>query len=388
MSPSSAPTRANQAKTVDSGTIAQARIQLNWRAPLAWIVCYLVLLDVAVNILFAYPADPRNVSPSKISQYFEYGRSVEGKLARQTRRSIEASAPILSAGWLEDLPAEAQDGGKIVVTIYGMSHAGLLANALSEIDHDLTVRYLGAPAATPAWSFSAYLRDRLRRRSDVVVLSVMTSAIPLLGTTSGATMYFDGAYPYTYPRYVVEHDTLTAIEPPFLSLEGYRSYFYDNAKWEQYVAWLAKNDKYYDPLLFRGGILDRSALVRLARRSYAISSRASKDANVYDPVRGFNLDSAEVKIIQAMAVQFAKQARLDGAIPAVYIVNSLNTGDSAFRLLEPVLTRERALCLSSHRFVPPNDPAYYLPNSHFIPSKDRELAQSMSNLIHAQLARK
>jgi hypothetical protein len=251
----------------------------------------------------------------------------------------------------------------------------------------LEVRSRAAPLAVPTWSLAAYSADRERVRSDVVVLAVMTNTIPLLATTSGATMYFDGAYPYTYPRYVLEDGVLRSEPPPFSSLEGYRRFFFDRTLWEEYVGWLAKHDKYYDPLLFRGTALDRSSLVRLLRRAYALASRRAKQAEVYDDVRGFDTGSEEARMLEAVVAEFALLARKDGAIPVVYIVNNLNTGDRALRLVEPTLVKHRIAYLSSHQIVPPNEPRFYLPDSHFAPAKNLELAQAMGRLIRGQLER-
>jgi hypothetical protein len=41
--------------------------------------------------------------------------------------------------------------------------------------------------------------------------------------------------------------------------------------------------------------------------------------------------------------------------------------------------------LSTHVLCPPNDPRFYLPDSHFEPSKNMELACAMTRLIHSCL---
>jgi hypothetical protein len=69
-------------------------------SPVLWIISYLILIDVAVYIIFKYPPDPKNTSPSALQLFFEYGRSVEGKLSRMTRLSDEESASIINSGWI------------------------------------------------------------------------------------------------------------------------------------------------------------------------------------------------------------------------------------------------------------------------------------------------
>src|SRR5258708_7874216 len=59
----------------------------------------LVILDVAVGLVFPPPADPRTI-PSALQAYFDYGRSVEGKLRRMVGADATKDAPIVEAGWL------------------------------------------------------------------------------------------------------------------------------------------------------------------------------------------------------------------------------------------------------------------------------------------------
>jgi hypothetical protein len=54
-------------------------------------------------------------------------------------------------------------------------------------------------------------------------------------------------------------------------------------------------------------------------------------------------------------------------------------------LLAPTLARNGIPCLSSHEICPPNDPRNYLPDSHFVPARNTELARAMAALVHQQL---
>jgi hypothetical protein len=385
--PSSAPGNGADRPSANRSSRGLAR----FRRPGVFIALYLLLLDVGANLFFPYPTDPRETSPSKGAQYFEYGRSIEGKLARMTRETPSQSAPIVSSGWLSDVgSADAQksrrDPNRPTVTFYGMSHAQLLAEDVARQDDSLAVRVVAAPLAVATWSFAAYSRDRERVHSDAVVLAVMTNTISLLSATSGGTMYFDGAYPYTWPRYFLENGALRSIPPPFVSADDYRKFFFDRDRWETYRAWLATHDKYYDPLLFRRTLLDKSSLIRLMRRSYALATRGARQSEVYDDQRGFNASSEEILVLKAIIVEFGRLARLENSIPIVYVVNSLNTGDRAFRLLQPLLLEQGISVLSSHEICAPNDPRNYLADSHFVPSKNAELAQAMARLLHERLA--
>ena len=69
----------------------------------AWVVVGLVIIDISINILLAYPSDPKVVQPSQLRLYFEYGRSTEGQLARMTRPDRSKTAPITLPGWYDSL---------------------------------------------------------------------------------------------------------------------------------------------------------------------------------------------------------------------------------------------------------------------------------------------
>ena len=69
-----------------------------------WFCCALVGFDLAINRLFPYPTDPLNTNPKALNLYFDYGRSLEGKVARQIGPTDNSSAPIARAGWLADVP--------------------------------------------------------------------------------------------------------------------------------------------------------------------------------------------------------------------------------------------------------------------------------------------
>jgi hypothetical protein len=370
--------------------MAKMKHRTRYFVPFLWVIFYLVVIDFAINIILSYPKNPRNITPSTLQQYFEFGRSVEGKYARMTRKTDDESAPIVSSGWLENrenlyITEDLDSIDKPTVTVYGMSHAFYLADAMAKIDDNLIIRAFCAPAAVPSWSFAAYSLDKERSHSDAVILAVLTSGVPLISSTSGATASFDSGSPYTYPRYFLDTGILKHVSPPFISVEGYREYFYNPEKWKEYLSWMKENDKYFRTFLFRKMILDKSSVFRVIRRAYASSVRRKEASKVYDGSTGFNENSEEVKVLKAMIIEFAQTARRSKSLPIVYIVNNLNTSDHLFRLLESTLSANRIAFLSSHIICPPNDPQTFLPDHHFVPELNLELARAMTRLIHEKL---
>ena len=362
-----------------------------WRRPLlaCWTIFFLLALDLVTSVAFDYPDDPRFSNPGRLQAYFEYGRSVEGKFEAMTRPTNEASAPILTAGWLagETSPLGAEPrsraaSDRMMVAIYGMSHARRLARAVERTTDDVTVRAVTAPAATPNWAFAAHLLDRRSSTPDAVVFSLLSATVPMINTMSNATAFFDQSRPYTQPRFWIENDELRSVDPLFDSVDAYRAALHDDDVWRDYREQLQRYDPYYDPLLFRKSAFDSSVLVRVLRRGYAISSRRRRIDRVYGH-HGFREESEEVALLRRLVLEFVATARDAGVIPVVYIVNSFGYGDYLFRVLSPTLESQQILFVSSHTVCSPSDSRCYLPDSHFLPEMDDMLAEELIRVIDA-----
>ena len=353
----------------------------------------MILIDIGINIVFLYPDDPQNIRPSFMQSYFDYGRSVEGKLQWMTRPTPETSAPRVSGGWLKSdkyllLPAKASKPDEVLIALYGMSHTECLWKAIAKTDKRFLIRGFMAAGAAPNWSYAAYEFDRGRHKANIVIMGILTDTVPQITATTGMTAFFDSSFPYTFPRYTIQEDKLIVAHPPFYDVKSYIEHFYDQAKWNNYRAWLSKNDKHYDSFLFRKSILDHSALFRLSRRAYSEREKLERTKIVHT-IKGFNEASEEIVILRAIVKAFAESARKDGVIPIVYVVNSKGSGDHLFRILKPVFEANDIPYLSTHIICPPDDPhAYLTENSHFIPSKDMELAAEMIKIIDGEIAKK
>jgi hypothetical protein len=104
-------------------------------------------------------------------------------------------------------------------------------------------------------------------------------------------------------------------------------------------------------------------------------------AEVYEDRNGFNGNSEEVQILLTVIRKFSEDARQNNSLPIIYIVNNVFLSDHLFTILRPTLFADKILFLSTHDICPPNDPRNYLPDSHFIPSKNMELARAMAKII-------
>ncbi len=385
MHPRSSSTSSSDEPVPPAETQSAARGR-SWRT-LAWALLWLVVLDVAANVAFAYPADVRNVNPGRMQLFFDYGRSMEGRLRRMTIADPAQTAPITLAGWyrpLQALERPAKPGGTLV-TVYGMSHAVRLADALQRTSSRYSARSVGAPGATTNWSFGAFRRDKDRGASKVVVLAIMSSTLPNITSMTPMTWNISFPLPYTQDRYVLDGGRLRVVEPPYESFAAYVATLHDPAKWAAARQLFRRYDPFYDRFLLEATPLDRSTLVRMARRAW--SNRRDRDAaGDVLTARGFSADSEAVRLANAIIAAFAAQARAAGQLPVIYVVNNYGYGDQLHRALQATLDRDHIPYLSSDTVVNPNDPSNYLPDTHFTDANDDRLAQALDQLISGQLA--
>ena len=350
-----------------------------------WTIAFLVAIDMVVNVLFSYPSDLKK-SPNQLQRYFDYGRSTEGKLYRMTGPTDDTSAPIVSAGWLEkqrfsEQTGESELGDRLLVTTYGMSFSQRLGRAIERTHSDITVRRISAPSAPANWTYAAYQLDRSLHKANAVVFTVMSQNIAQSNTLGAMTAYFEIPYFYTQPQYTINNNKLEAIWPQIRTLADYRTALLEKPQnWVLFRQQLSRRDSYYNPILFRASPLDNSALFRLVRRGYAQLWRQNLSRKVYDS-NGFNSNSEQVKLVQAMIRNFAATARDDGIIPVIYIVNNIGTKDHLYQALKPLLEKEAIPYVSSHTLAPADDPRLFLSDGHFLDSIDEALASEVIGLI-------
>lgn len=357
-------------------------------ATLAWVLLWLVVIDVAANLAFAYPRDPKNISPNPMALYLDYGRSMEGRLRRATRADPAATAPITLAGWYDPLTAierPAKPGGT-QVTVYGMSHAVRLAEALQRVSPRYQVRSVAAPGAGTNWSYGAFLRDKGRGESRVAVLAIMSSTLPMIVSPTPMSWNTSFAMPYTADRFVLGESGLKRIPPPYESFADFVRTFHDPAAWQQALTQFERDDPFYDSFLVRQSWLDNSTLYRLVRRGWSQRRDRELRAGVLT-ADGYDADSEAVRIANALIADFARDARARGIVPVIYIVDSFGYGDQLYRALAGTLSRDNIPYLATHTVIDPMSPTAYLPDSHFTDANDLRLAQALEQILDRELAR-
>ncbi len=348
---------------------------------------WLVVIDIAANLAFAYPSDPKNLAPNPMALYLDYGRSMEGRLRRATRADPAETAPITLAGWYKpttaiDRPAKA-DGTK--VTVYGMSHAVRLAEALQQVSPRYHIRSVAAPGAGTNWSYGAFLRDEKRGDSRVAVLAIMSSTLPMIVSPTPMNWNTSFAMPYTADRFVLGPGGLERIAPPYESFPDFVRTFNDPAAWQRALKQFERTDPFYDSFLVRESWLDNSTVYRLVRRGWAQRRDRQWRTGVLT-AEGYDAESEAVRVANAIIADFARQARAQGIVPVIYVVDSFGYRDQLYRALADTLRRDNIPHLATHTMIDPMSPTGYLPDSHFTDANDRLLAQALERVLDRELA--
>ena len=351
-----------------------------------WILFFLVVFDISINLLFPYPSNPRVTSVGQLNVYFEYGRSLEGKLARMIGPTDESSALIAQAGWLNpqslrksSLPVSRAPDTDLLIAIYGMSFSNQVGEAMKAIDSKIDLRMIGGPAAPPNHSFAAYNLDRGMHQADVVILGLLASSVKALSTLNGMTWQFEGPAPYTYPRYLLEAGKLKAIWPKVLSLAQLRAAMQDKQQWQAYVAQMREHDRFFQSFLFQRTWLDNSALVRMIRRALAQRHQQNITDQIHSP-NGFNMES-EIPVLRAMVTDFAATARADGKLPIVLVLNDRGYDDHLFQVLKPTLENASIPYVSTHNIAPATDQRNFIGDGHFTKSANVLIAEAVLKLL-------
>ena len=268
----------------------------------------------------------------------------------------------------------------MLVAIYGSSFAQDVGRAMASMEPDLAVRFVGGPAAPVSHSYTAYMLDRNQYEGQVVVMGILASSVRGLRTMTGLTWMFERPCPYTYPRYVITDGTLRAIWPSIRTLPDMRGAESDEARWSSFTKDLQRWDDYYDPVLFREGLLDSSIIARLARRAWGQRHEKRLTDDVHDS-SGFKLDTSTKTLLRAIVSEFIREVRGDGRIPVALLLEDQGYGGHLVALLTPLLREECVWTVSSDSIVSASDPKNFVPDGHFTESATRQVSEVTMRVI-------
>lgn len=354
-----------------------------WRqsaAIVAWSLAWLLATDVAVNLAFGVRGG--TAQASGLSRYFEYGRSVEGKLARMVAADPKTGGQLISTGWIDPTilaskPSRPQAGHDLLVAVYGPSFALNAANEAAKLDSRITIRDVGGPNAPPSHSYAAYKSDAPLRKADVAVFGILSSGVPLMGSLSGLVWLFESPAPYTFPRYRVSGSELIEELPTLRTEADFRRAFGNgSAEWAAFKDQLRRSDRGYDRFTFDASIADSSSVVRLVRRGW-VAHRQPYEDGVYDPITGFNVEAEEVRALRAMLVDLKRRTCERGERLVVLLLHTQRQSDHLHRALQSTLTQAGVDYVSTHTLFSANDARNFVPDGHYTHEANAELAKAL-----------
>ncbi|MCC6349764.1 MAG: hypothetical protein IT347_09265 [Candidatus Eisenbacteria bacterium] len=345
-----------------------------------WTLAFLIAADFALGRVFRMPADPRQ-PPAPLAQYFDFGASIESKMRRMVAAEDSASAPVALAGWLEPFndgnAPLAAPAGRRLVAVYGQSFTFQLTQALAALDSTILLRTRGGPSSPASHGYAFWQSDRGRVHAEVAILGVLASSVRGLDASSAATWEFEAPPLYTYPRYRVDARGRPVPHPPYvLSLAGVRAALADPVRMRAWQAQLARDDDWYDPLLWRASWLDHSVFARVLRRAWAQRQQREHLARVHGRA-GFREDSDNLRTLRALIGSFVEGCRADGTLPVVLLLEDAGYADHLSRALGPELDRRGALWMGTHELADAGNPANLKADGHFIPALNERLARAL-----------
>ena len=350
-----------------------------------WIVVSLVVFDVAVGAISRMPTDPR-VQPSTLQLYFDYGRSIEGKLRTLIKPEDEQSGPIVVAGWIDSscrrtVPNVA---GTLGISIFGNSFSGQLSDTLRKLDPAVSVaEYLG-PGAPPSHSYACFVKENSfgGDRDDVQIIGITASSLPRMEQIWGVTTSFEYPQPFTFPRYRLGSDgNLIAHEPSVRSPDDLRRILSDREKWDDWLAELRANDYFYVQALTTEDPADRSTIARMVRRGFGQYINRSRMAKLRGHDGRFDAPDI-VNVLPKMIASFAKLARASGKRPIVVLFEEYGYDGALMPLLSDTLARDRIEYVYSGNIVSADDLRNFASDGHFSPEANIKIATALLKLIN------
>lgn len=356
-----------------------------------WVLLWLALIDVSINLLFPYPKE-LNQKTSKLAEYFDYGRSIEGKLTWMVKADVKSSANMVGAGWLDPadwqmLPEVPEGDDDLLLAVYGMSFSGHVSRALADIDGKITVRSIGGPSAPINHSYAAFLADTGNQKADVVMVGILASSVIRTSSMTGIRWGFKHPAPHTYPYYEVnEQGKLIAVEPVITTADEFISAFHSrDSRWDKFMAQLKEHDASFDKFVFYRNITDYSAILRLIRRGWSKQGRSQSEKGLYDPISGFNPEAPEIKTLKVILSELSDKTTANGQQLVILLINDQGYRADLYTVLASHIEGlDDTLVLSTHTVVPAEDARNFLPDGHYTPESNRKLGQALQTLIRSE----
>ena len=355
-----------------------------------WMFFWLVLIDVGINVAFPFPQDVHQ-SPSSLASYFDYGRSIEGKLNRMVGETVESSQIMVDSGWVDpaswrDLPQAPQGDDDLLLVNYGMSFSDHVSSAVAKIDGKITVRSIGGPSAPPNHSFAAFKADAAgREQADVVMMGVLASSVKRMSSISGTDWTYELPNPYTYPYYSVDQQNeLTVVEPAISTADDFVTAFnHQGEDWQRLRGQMQQYDQVFDPFVFDANWTDKSAIVRLIRRGWAERARSLDEQTLFSSQKGFDPEASEIVTLKVILSEFTAKVRAADQLPVILLLNDQGYDARLYEVLADHVESLNAIVLSTHEISPANDPKNFIRDGHFTDEANERISAVLQEMIRA-----
>lgn len=359
---------------------------------LGLVLLFLLALDTGVGLVLTWAG--RSGHLGGLVRYFDYGRSVPGKLAEWEARP-GMSGNLYDVAWRDALltrsakefAAEDPAAGPVIRS-YGMSFVNHVTDAAREQDPALVVDAHAGPGAPPNFTYALFREDRANRRAgDVVVLGILSSGVPAMAALSNRTWVFEQPAPFTYPVFRPApdpasgtgggEDGLARIEPMVVTEAQQRALARNSAAARAWRDQLAQEDAFYGAATFGAPWLDISPFVRLVRRALALRHVSRVEGRLRE---GDAYPYAEV--LGRMISGFARMARADGQYPIVMLIQTRDSRDvDVLSITRSVLERDAIPYLATVALADPRDVTNFLNDGHYKPAVDSQFGAAFRRLL-------
>ncbi|MEP5153688.1 hypothetical protein [Planktotalea sp.] len=345
------------------------------------ILAMISLLDQSVMGLLSWAES--NGKLGSLVRYFEYGRSVPGKLAKWEDNpdnlynlyDLAWRGEIIDAS-THSFDAE-QENPRPVIRSYGMSFVDNILLAAKEDNPDLTLDMHSGPSAPPNFTFALFQDDIANRRDgDIAVFGILSSSVSGLAAMSNRTWAFEQPAPFTYPVYHLVDGALHRMEPLINSGDAERSLRYRPFVFDAWTEQLSNEDQFYFSATFGATWLDFSPFARLVRRSFA----QAHVTQVQENIRNGSYPCEEV--LQLMITDFARTARQNGQRPVVMLIQSRDPDDlDLLEIAKPVFEKFDIPYLATAEHFDPRYASGFLADGHYKPEVDKQFAAAFAELL-------
>lgn len=342
----------------------------------------LVLLDLGVHLGLDHGA------PQGLVRFFNFGRSVPGKLAQWQALPEQLSSP-REVAWRDTMmrssamkfATEPATQGP-VIRGYGMSFLYNILTAAQQGCPALALDMHAGPGAPANATYAMFLDDRASRRAgDVVVLGILSETLEGMFSLSNRTWVFEQPAPFTYPLFSPDPASpgLLRHEPLVTSLVDEDRLATDPVFAAAWTAQLARLDRAYMAGAFAWPALDASPLARLLRRGLVMPELAKRRraamAEIADPT------SQGAETLRRILAGFADMALADGQLPIVALIQGNRPAPDLARLLCPGLRSRGVTCFATSELQDPRDRHAFLNDGHFKPEIDELFGKAFLQLL-------